>query len=235
MQRANYARGLRFLPVVAFITTVGFISANAQSVYTDPVGFISYTAVPTGLSDWGLAMTPIPVLRGQIGTLAHPGQIPVNSTLTANQFTADGTAGHIGYFIEDVSNPTYAGLLEDIVSNDTAAVYTPTDITSYITAGDSFKIYPHWTPNSVLGAPAQSDLLGGTTSANSDNVFVWNPLTQSSATYWYRTLTTGAGQGWRGPQGTTTPAGTNVIALGSFLNIHRYQDGPFNWTPQQPY
>ncbi len=49
MQTARYPRGLRFLPKVVLITTVGLISAaigfqaSAQitNVYTAPVGFIT--------------------------------------------------------------------------------------------------------------------------------------------------------------------------------------------------
>jgi uncharacterized protein (TIGR02597 family) len=194
--------------------------ASAQvNVYTDPVGFITYTAVPNGYSFWGLGMTQIPALRGLIGTPAT-GQIPVNSTLTANQFTADGTAGHIGYFIE-ITSGANAGLTDDIVSNDTANVYTASDITSLIASGESFKIYPHWTPNTVMGPPSNCGLLGGSAPASADNVLVWNPVTQSSTTYYYRTNTNGAGPGWRGPQGSAVNAGTNVWYLDEGIQVLR--------------
>ena len=56
MQRATNARGLRFLPKLAFITTVALVSAaisyqaTAQNVYTDPVGFITLSVVASGYS-----------------------------------------------------------------------------------------------------------------------------------------------------------------------------------------
>ncbi len=213
MQRANYARGLRFLPIVAFITTVGVLSASAQNVYTDPVGFITLTAEGTAgpgsspaKSFWGLGMTPVSVLRGQIGTV-NGTQLPVNSTLTPGQYNA--VAEGAQYYIEDLgSNGTAVGFTDDIISNDAANVYTTTDDHLEIISGDNFKIYPHWTMSSVFGATDQAGLQPA-----SDSVTVPNPVTKGSATYVYESASKSVTAGWK-----------NVLNGADANSVPLYQD-----------
>ena len=221
MQRASATRGLRFLPKLAFITTVGLITAAtsyqalATDVFTDPVGFISYTAVPHGLSFFGFSMTRLPALRGVTGAAVGT-KIPINATLTIGQFNP----GPTNYFFEITSGPN-AGFLDDVVSNDTGNVFTLFDDSAIVTANATYKIYPHWSPDTVFGTPTQSGLVGGSSALAADNVIVWDPVHQAGATYFYRTNTNGAGPGWRGPQGLTTPAGTNTWYLDQGVQVLR--------------
>ncbi|MGO9244370.1 MAG: TIGR02597 family protein [Verrucomicrobiia bacterium] len=224
MQRANYARGLRFLPIVAFITTVGFISANAQSVYTDPVGFVTLTTIGNGLQYSGLPMTQVPVLRGTMGTITA-NQIPVNSTLTPGQYN-ENTQG-AQYYIEDALStiPASAGYSDDIVSNDANNVYTAVPMGSVFNYGDSFKIYPHWTLDSLFGTNnSVAAVAGAATASASDNIFVWNPVGQTSVEYWYRT--SGSSPGWRTTVSTTTDAGQVPLYVDQGLEIQRKVTGP---------
>jgi hypothetical protein len=136
MQQAQHARGWNFLPKLTFVITIGLITAatgfqaRAVDVFTDPVGFITLTAEGTAgpgsspaYSFQGLGMTQIPALRGvRTGTVSGQ-QVPVNSTLTPGQY-AEGPRGPL-FYIEDVnSNSAYAGLLDDIISNDTPTTST---------------------------------------------------------------------------------------------------------------
>ena len=45
---------------------------------------------------------------------------------------------------------------------------------------------------------ANTGVIGSNTSANADNVAIWDPVAQSSVLYWYKS--TSATPGWRGPQ-----------------------------------
>jgi uncharacterized protein (TIGR02597 family) len=230
MQRANYARGLRFLPKVAVVTTVGLISAAicyqaaAQvNVYTDPVGFITLTSTANGYSFLGIGMTQIPAARGLVTsvsgtTVALPG-------LTAGQYNtvlANGVQTP-AYYIEDVtSNGTYAGYSDDIISNDANNVYLSANPTGLINAGDNFKIYPHQTLNTVFGTANQSQIVfGSNTSSEADSIYVWNPSSQSTVgPYFYRSQ---GSIGWRGPAGTTIDAGNTPLYIDQGVELQRKQ------------
>jgi len=71
-------------------------------------------------------------------------------------------------------------------------------------------------------------VIGSNTAANADNVIIWDPVAQSPVIYWFRS--SGATPGWRGPQGTAVDAGTNVLAIGSVLQVQRKYTPAFQWT-----
>jgi uncharacterized protein (TIGR02597 family) len=229
MQSAFHARSLRLIPKLAVTITIGLITtvagykAAAQDVYTDPVGFITLTSTGNGYSFLGLSMTQIPAQRGLITSSAAGGKIAI-SGLTAGQYNTV-LAGGVqvpAYYIEDLgSNSTFVGLSDDIVSNDATYIYTSTDDSSEILAGDSFKIYPHETLNSVFGTSNQNSIVyGSNTIAEADSIIVWNPVTQSSATYFYRSQ---GSIGWRGPAGPTTDAGNTPLYVDQDVEIQRKQ------------
>jgi hypothetical protein len=225
MQRANYARGLRFLPIVAFITTVGLISAftnqaSAQNVYTDPVGFITLNATGT-YSFVGIAMTQVPVQRGVAGTVSVSADgstvIPL-SGLNAGSYNYNAD-GYPAYYIEDLgsNNVSSVGFSDDIASNDNNNVYTVNNDSAYILTGDNVKIYPHQTLDSLFGTNNQAGVVApGTGSTVADQVIVWNPAANGGETYWYRT-----NKGWRGPAGNTVDAGMVPLYVDQGLEIFR--------------
>ena len=78
MQRAIYARGLRFLPKLAFITTVALISAaiaikqRHRSMSTQTRWVSSHlTPWPVATATRDLGMTQIPVLRGTVSAVGR--------------------------------------------------------------------------------------------------------------------------------------------------------------------
>jgi uncharacterized protein (TIGR02597 family) len=193
---------LRFLPKLAFITTVALVSAaisyqaSAQNVYTDPVGFITLTAVGTTVqgsspanSFWGLGMTQIPSLRGVV-TAVTTNQLAI-SGLSAGAYN-QGAEGPL-YYIEDVnSNSVYAGFTDDIVANDANYVYLANNDAAYIVANDNYKIYPHWTLSTLFGATDQAGLAPST-----DKVLVQNPLTKNFTSYYYLNASKTVTAGWK--------------------------------------
>jgi len=220
MQRVQHARGWSFLPKVTFIITLGLITAatgfkaSAVDVFTDPVGFITLNPVPNGFAFIGLGMTQIPAVRGVVGTVSSQ-QVPVNSTLTPGQFNA--TSQGAQFYIENVGTTSNQGFSDDIVSNDAANVYTANNDTGFLVSGDTFKIYPHQTLNTVFGPQNQAGLVGSNTLANADNIVVFNPVSQASAIYWFRT--SGATPGWRGPAGVATDAGNTPLYVDQSIVI----------------
>ncbi len=228
MRTANYARGLRFLPIVAFITTVGFLSANAQSVYTSPVGFITQVANASEVTLWGLPMTQIPVQVGNVGTIISNEMTDTSGSWTGGQFnvTGQGAPCEIEFLSPtgSTTNWQYAGLVDEVVATVAPNIVYTSDQNdgSLIAAGYRYQIRPAWTMNSLFGTTDQAGLQGGTGSANADEIEVWNPASQGySIVYYYKTNSGGGGVGWRGPQGSSVNAGTNIIYVDSSLYINR--------------
>ncbi len=228
MRTANYARGLRFLPIVAFITTVGFLSANAQSVYTSPVGFITQTAVGGGVAFWGLPMTQLPVQVGNVGTIISNEMTDTSGSWTGGQFnvTGQGAPCEIEFLSPtgSTTNYQYAGLIDEVVATVAPNIVYTSDQNdgSLIAAGYRYQIRPSWTCNTLFGTSNQAGLQGGTGSANADDIEVWNPNTQTYATtYYYKTNSGGGGVGWRTTASSTVNAGTNVLYLDQGVLINR--------------
>ncbi|MGA2140222.1 MAG: hypothetical protein ABSH14_15305 [Verrucomicrobiia bacterium] len=191
MQRGYSTRGIRFLAVafsIGLITAVANYQVAAADVFTDPVGFITLTANGTtlggvgALSYLGLGMTQIPTNRGVISTISGT-KITTSSVLPNNGF-ASGASGPL-YFIEFLDG-AHPGLLDDIVSNDTASVFTGTNDATAVSGATMYKIYPHWTVATVFGPNDESGLMGGGAIGSADNILI--PL-QSSQTfakyYWF--------------------------------------------------
>jgi uncharacterized protein (TIGR02597 family) len=222
---------LRKLTVILSLGAFALVAAQvAQAdVYTDPVGFITLTALGTQntpganpyLTQLGLGMTQVPTSRGN-ATAGAAFQVNVNASLTAGQFnkTADG---NFAYFIE-ITSGSNAGLMDDIVSNDTVSVYTADDLTSYLGAGTTYKIYPHWTIGTVFGPANQAGFLGGSSAGAADNINVWNPNTQSYSVYYFKTGGLG-GTGWRSASSTTINTTNIVLYIDQGLFIARRTTG----------
>jgi len=223
MQRVQHARGWSFLPKVTFIITLGLITAatgfkaSAVDVFTDPVGFITLTAsgtnssAPNALSFIGLGMTQIPAVRGTITAIAGT-QITVNNTLTQSAFNSGGS-GPL-FFIEFL-NGAHPGLLDDVVSNDTANVITANDDSAAAAGATLYKVYPHWTLNSVFGAANQAGLQGGSATPPADAIIVPNQLTQGFDTYFW--FTGKGGPLWRHAGPNTEAGNTRIFVDQGFL------------------
>jgi len=235
MQRANDARGLRFLPKLAFITTAAVISAaiayqaTAQSVYTDPVGFITLSATngPNGVSYIGTSMTQVPVFRGAVSAAPSGTAIPLNG-LVAGSYTQNviGSVANNAFFIEDVNSNNSAayGFVDDIVSNDANNVYTANNDSSVFANGDNIKIVPHWTFNAVFGASNQNIPLTATTSpSTADNIIIYNPVTKGETAYYYRT-----GKGYRNTSSATIDAGATTLYFDQGIILERIASSDTN-------
>lgn len=201
---------------IALATAIIPQPASAVDVYTDPVGFISHVIVGTNsvpaptYSFLGLGMTQLVTNRGVISAVAGT-KITVNNTLPNAGFNA--VANGPQYFIE-VTSGSNAGLTEDIVSNDTAAVFTATDISSLIAATQTYKIYPHWTLAKVFGPANEAGL------DTTDRILVQNPLTQQFSAYFYSTGGK-AGVGWRQTGGGATDRATVPLYIDQAVLLNR--------------
>jgi len=194
---------LRFLPKLAFYITAGVITAAisyqamATDVFTDPVGFITLTVQGSnGLSTagaksfQGLGMTQLPTNRGTIASVATNGITDTSATWANNDYTN-------GLFFIEITSGGNAGLIDDVTaaSGDTKTVYTASNDSGQIAAGQTYKIYPHWTLGTVFGPNGEAGLKKGS-SSTADQILVFNPLAQTFTTYFFSSGGA-SGTGWR--------------------------------------
>jgi uncharacterized protein (TIGR02597 family) len=201
----------------AVIAATMAVTSLQADVYTDPVGFVTMTALGTGNSPFnnpyvtlvGLGMTQVPVSRGN-ATATAANKVGVNASLTPGQFnkTADGYAA---YWIE-ITSGAWVGYQTDIVSNDASSVFTVVDLSGGLPA--TYKIYPHWTIGTLFGPQNQAGFLGGS-STTADQIQVWNVGGQAYSTaYYYKTTGAIGGTGWR----STASLSVNVTNVPVYID-----------------
>ena len=214
----QYSKGILAIVVLSSMAILTAINSNAQTITTDPVGYITQPITSNGYTYVALGLTRLAVAQGVIG------QIGAKSLTDLNQTFAPGTGTN--YFIE-ITSGTAIGIMDDITNTAAGPYYTAfTNYYSMISSGDTYKVYPHWTPDTAFGPPAQSGLIGGSTVSVADNVVVLNPNTQQQTPYWYKNTGSAASQGWK--VGAAV-AGTNVLYIDQgLLVLHRTSTLP-NW------
>ena len=107
-----------------------------------------------------------------------------------------------------------------------------------VAAADNFvaNVYPATTTLGASGlytTNAVTGLLGASSSADSDNVEIWNQSLQKWDTYYYKATGIGT-KGWR-LVGASSEASTNTINSGTMMHIRRLGSTGFNWFAQQPF
>ncbi len=189
---------------------------HADSVVTDPVGFVNTTINGTGgtsssaITIVGLSVTQPVSFQGTVGSYNGSTKVltPTNGSFTTDQFN-----GANGVFFVEVTSGTQAGLLTDITATSTSSITTADNISSAISGGESFKIRKHWTLQSVFGPNANTGnlvILGtGPTSSAADEVLLYDRATSQYVTYYYKVGGVFGGDGWRSTSGGT-PLVTDV-------------------------
>ena len=227
MQKATRS----FLPKSILVIALGSITAftgykaAAVDVVTDPVGFITLTAVGGASPKYtfqGLGMVQVPAVQANITGISG-NTITVGNTLTAGQFTPVAGGPNPAYFIEflDGANP---GLLDDISANSATTITTVNNDSANITGATKYKVYPHWSIGTVFGPANSVGLLGGVNASAADNVLVWNPISQTAATYYFKTSGLG-GTGWRSTASTSINTSNVVLYIDQGIQILRKTTG----------
>lgn len=186
------------LLIAAFAAVLAPGAMAQTTAYTDPVGFITIPIEGNGGSGVsntfvGLSMVTAPEFQGPVSADA-PSTISVSGTpWVADQFNTDAT--YPSHYVEFISGAA-KGMESDIVDTTTNSLTLADDLSSLVNAADQFIVRSHWTLGKVFGTGAEVFLDGGSGTADSDNVVVWNPMTQTPITYYNKTSGFG-GTGWR--------------------------------------
>ncbi len=201
-------------------------SARADSVVTDPVGYVNTTINGTGgttssaITIVGLSVTQPISFQGTVGSYDGSTKVltPANGSFTTDQFN-----GANGAFFVEITSGTQAGLLTDITATTTSTITTADDISSAIGGGESFKIRKHWTLQNVFGPNNNTNglvLLGtGATSSAADEVLLYDRATSQYVTYYYKMGGVFGGDGWR------TTSGSDPLAMDVSGTVLRVTDG----------
>jgi hypothetical protein len=201
--------------------------AFAQTVSTDPVGFINIT-VQGGTLSHPTTNLISPTLTNPIafqGTIASiSSTAPYVISITGASFSGNQFNSPNGTYYAEVFSATNPGALSDITATGASSVTTVDNLSSFASVGDSVRIRQHVTINQFLGASNTYGLLGSDDSSTADSVLVYSGDAQT--TYWYYTGTPGAmpsDAGWYDLNGTS--AGSVTIAPSEGVLIQRKGTG----------
>ena len=192
----------KFLPLV-LMAAASVASLGAQSVFTDPVGFITIPA------KGGSAATPattfialsmarpvnyqavVPSASGQ-GASTVGGATVI--TFSANSFTAGQFgpgAGAVPNFYLELLNGASAGVMSPITATTANSITLRDNLTAGITNGTTtFRIRPNWTFGTAFGVNNQAGFLGAAASSDADLVQLIDPITSVATSYFYNTTST---------------------------------------------
>ncbi len=192
----TFTRSVVSRSLVASLFVAAISTLSAQSVVTDPVGFTTLTVAgkpgaARGFTYIALNMFRPTAYRSSVVTVSAPGSNTVLTfpagSFTVNQF-ATGTAPNYSHFIE-IANGSTAGVLSDVVSNDTTSITLSEDISAMVTAGTTqIKVRPHWTFATAFGANNSAGFQGSNTPTNADALQLLNASTNTFTNYFYSTL-----------------------------------------------
>jgi hypothetical protein len=201
---------LRFLPIVAFITTVGLISAvtsdqaSAQNVYTTPVGFVNVPITNTsgGYNTYALPLQQLQNDQGLVTGSVASNTLTVACTTCASTNYGLSTALNYIEFNTGAGVGRYYAIQTNDASGDLTLSTGNDNLTtvggSGVAIGDSYTIRPFFRIQDCFGTFATTALHASNTQSRADNVLVWNG--SSYNTYFINSNT-----------GNWTPNGTDPI------------------------
>ena len=164
------------------------VTLHSQSVSTVPVGYVKLTI--EGGNKYNFISIPLvneAKFRGQINAVTSTSLTVNNGSWTADEFAS-------GYYVEVTSKGSdnsgnAEGLFVDITGNTANSLTLADDISSFTFKGDeTIAIFKHHTIGSIFGVNNSSGLQGGTSAGSSDEILIWNPLTQRFSSYFYNSV-----------------------------------------------
>ncbi|MGK0456333.1 MAG: hypothetical protein ACJAUA_000631 [Zhongshania aliphaticivorans] len=185
-------KSLKYIKIQALSLLFVSFSLSAQTVSTDPVGYVTLDIAANGFTFVG---TPL------VNEIAFAGVAVAASTnsvsFTANAFeTGEFNQITIGsenstQYIFEVTSGSDIGAMIPIVSNTTNALMLSEDVSGFVTAGTTGIVRALHTLDSLF--PSGVPLNAGFSAAVADEVLVFDAVSQTSKNYFYSSL---AGE-WR--------------------------------------
>jgi hypothetical protein len=191
---------------------------------TEPVGFTKLRIAgirgtqTSAYSYVAINMVNPTSYRGSVTSKSSKSIVDAQANWTDGQF--NGANGP--HFLEIVSGPS-AGITTDIIATDAASktIATDEDLSSVLAGGEQFRIRKHRTIGDVFGKNNESKLNAGTSITPSDEVRLFNPVTQTFLSYYYNT----ASGGWRSSTDAVADAASNQLYVDQGVSIRRKTAG----------
>lgn len=207
---------------------LAIVSSSAQTVTTDPVGFIKLTVAGTNgaggtkTSLAGLGLQQPVLYQGVAESVGANSITDTEGTWTANLYNGTGNACYV-----EILSGTNAGVILDIATTSvspTKTITTVQNLPAGTPASVSFRIRKHWTLSSLFGATNQGGLFPGSNST-ADQVQLLDPATGGFETYFY---SSGGkpGIGWRKIGGGSSDQKDQVIYPDEGIVFQRQQVNP---------
>jgi uncharacterized protein (TIGR02597 family) len=215
----------RFLTAF-LVLAAGVTVAFAQTVTTDPVGFINLTVYgPASLG--GSANTFLGLGFTQPVSYQATFSSASGTTLTDSSATwgDDAFNGANGQYYVELITGSGAGRMSNITATSGSghSITTADDLSSFVSAGTGYKIRKNWTLASVFGPNDESGLAGGTI-VTADQILVYSTTTHQYSTYYYKTSGIG-GNGWRSTNSTSTDASNTPFLPTDGIIVVRHTPG----------
>jgi len=184
-----------------------FYRVADASVTSDAAGFVTLGirgANPDrtpSMSHLATALMNPTLFEGDIDVAEMGGITDHEAKWTGHEFTADGR------FYLEISSGPHAGTTTDILgcTESGKELKTEEDLTPLLTGGERYRIRKHRTLGEIFGRDNEAGLHGGASAASADEVRVFNPVTQTFTTFFYKTGGFG-GIGWRSTSNATDDA-----------------------------
>jgi Bacterial Ig domain/Fibronectin type III domain len=201
-----------------------FYRVTDATTTTEPVGFTKLRVVGTKGNQTSahsyLAVNMVNPARykGLVTTNGPHSIVDNQANWTDGQF--NGANG--SHYLEIVSGP-WAGTTTDIVGTNAAAktITTDEDLSSVLAGGEQFTIRKHRTIGDVFGRNNEAKLKAGTSVTGSDEVRLFNPVTQTFLSYYFNTT----GAGWRSSTNSATDAADTELYVDQGVSVCRRATG----------
>ncbi|WP_193212166.1 hypothetical protein [Luteolibacter marinus] len=199
---------------LSFRKLIGSILASAAFAPASPAA----TTDPLGIYTVKLAGKPAdaPQARTYLGIQLLPDTrfVGIVSAVEGNSFQVENLGqpsvlAEAGYsFYVQVLNGLGAGFIADIVSFSDTDFVSAEALTPWMSPGNQVRIRTHPRIGDVFGNDNRFGLAAAPTSAEADNVVVWDPVNQQEKVYFYHSLH----ERWE-ERNSTGDAGNDVIRV----------------------
>ncbi len=172
-------------------TTPRFFRLNINDdAITSPLGGMVHLIPGNSVQYLGVPFACPPVWRGPVTS------IQANTLSFTNAEWEPASFVSRPHYIEIIGGP-WAGLMSDITGNTANTLMLADALPGDVVAGQVFAIRPHATLAGIFGALNSAGLQGGSSLATADEVRLFDPVSQGSLSFYYKTSGIG-GTGWRG-------------------------------------
>lgn len=194
------------------------ISANATSVTTDPVGYITLQINGTGgegSSAFSFLSVPMHSAIDAQSTIASFG----TSSITAS--SADWTVDEFAatHFVQIVSGPN-EGIAATITANTSDTLTTAEDLSTLLAGGESFAIRKYTTIADVFGPENEAGLVGGANAGAADNILIPDGA-GGFGFYYYKNAGLIGGTGWRSSASPSIDEANKILPFGEGFLVRR--------------